>query len=388
MKSPLQRCLRSALALGLAGAALLVPSASAQGRPDTVYRLNDRTGKVLAITGTVLENSLTKVRVDRSGKESSYDASEIVQIDWGSVPPSYRDGMTYRRKGEYAEAVDAFRVAATDASTREVVQADARLKAAETLLMLGASDSGQFQEAASEADKLVGDFPDSSLVPRARYVAGRALRLSGQDAAAAAALESLYNEGSTEPATAGYTRRACLEAGLEAAWCYLAAGETLKARELFGGAKGGLEMLVGSMGEADAASRQAVEAAAGEAAQGEGFCMLAGGQTDQALSFFERTTGRADSPAGARFAALLGRGEALAAKGRHRDAQLCFAEVASLEHSSRDRAARALLGLAQSSLALGDGDAAGAARQWLKVVTESYGDTPAARQASEMQGNL
>ena len=208
--------------------------------------------------------------------------------------------MTYRRKGEYAEAVDAFRVAATDASTREVVQADARLKAAEALLMLGASDAGQFQEAASEADKLVSDFGDSSLVPRARYVAGRALRLSGQDAAAAAALEALYNEGSTEPATAGYTRRACLEAGLEAAWCYLAAGETLKARELFGGAKGGLEMLVGSMGEADAASRQAVEAAAGEAAQGEGFCMLAGGQTDQALSFFERTTGRADRPAGAR----------------------------------------------------------------------------------------
>ena len=85
MKSPLQRCLRSALALGLAGAALLAPSASAQGRPDTVYRLNERTGKVLAITGTVLENSLTKVRVDRSGKESSYDASEIVEVSASGV---------------------------------------------------------------------------------------------------------------------------------------------------------------------------------------------------------------------------------------------------------------------------------------------------------------
>ncbi len=199
MKSPLHRCLRAALGLGLASAALLAP-ATAQGRPDTVYRLNERTGKVLAITGTVLENSLTKVRIDRSGKESSYDASEVVQIDWGSVPPAYRDGMTYRRKGEFAEAVDAFRVAATDASTREVVQADARLKAAETLLQLGASDAGQYQEAAAEAEKLVSDFGESSLVPRARYVIGRALRLSGQDAAAAEALEALYGEGSTDPA--------------------------------------------------------------------------------------------------------------------------------------------------------------------------------------------
>jgi len=207
MKSPLHRCLRAALGLGLASAALLAP-ATAQGRPDTVYRLNERTGKVLAITGTVLENSLTKVRIDRSGKESSYDASEVVQIDWGSVPPAYRDGMTYRRKGEFAEAVDAFRVAATDASTREVVQADARLKAAETLLQLGASDAGQYQEAAAEAEKLVSDFGESSLVPRARYVIGRALRLSGQDAAAAEALEALYGEGSTDPATPGYSRRA------------------------------------------------------------------------------------------------------------------------------------------------------------------------------------
>lgn len=384
MNTPL---LRRAAGLLLGSAVLLAP-AVAQGRPDTVYRRNDRTGKVISITGTVLENTLTKVTLERGGKESSYDASEIIQIDWGSVPPSYRDGLTWRRKGELEQAISSFRVAATDAATRAVVQADARLRAAEVLLAFGAQDSAHFGEAADEAQKLLDDFADSSLVPRARQLKGRAQRLSGDAASAAATLEALYGEGKTEPATAGYPRQMCLEAGLEAAWCHLESGETLKARELFGGAQQGLEALASTLADGDAMAALAVQNAAAEAAQGEGFCMLAGGQVDQALSFFERTTGRQDSSSAARNMALIGRGDALMQKGRSREAQLCYAEVASLEHSSRDRAARALLGLAQSTLALADSDAAGAARQWIEVITSSYGDTPAARGASELKGNL
>ena len=363
-------------------------SAPQSGKADTIYRRNERTGRVISLTGVVLVNSLTEVRLDRGGKTANYDATSVVRIDWGSVPPSYRDGMTYRRRGDWTQAVTSFRVAATDASTREVLRADARLKSCEALMRLGASDAGQFPEAAKEAERLLTDFATSSLVPHARTIQARALRLSGDTAAAATAFENLYSEGSSDPATPGYDRQACLEAGLQAAWCFLDTSETLKARELFGAAKGALEGMAAGMSAGDPKVLSQLNNHAGEAAMGEGFCLLAGGDASAALSFFELTTTRGDAPAGARYAAILGRGEALMALNKLRDAQLCFAEVAALEHTNPDRAARAVLGLAQSTLALGDGDAAGAARRWLTVITESYGDTPSARKASDLQGNL
>jgi hypothetical protein len=346
-------------------------SAPQSGKADTIYRRNERTGRVISLTGVVLVNSLTEVRLDRGGKTANYDATSVVRIDWGSVPPSYRDGMTYRRRGDWAQAITSFRVAATDASTREVLRADARLKSCEALMRLGASDAGQFPEAAKEAERLLTDFATSSLVPHARKIQARALRLSGDTAGAATAFESLYGEGSSDPATPGYDRQACLEA-----------------RELFGAAKGALEGMAAGMSAGDPKVLSQLNNHAGEAAMGEGFCLLAGGDASAALSFFELTTTRGDAPAGARYAAILGRGEALMALDKLRDAQLCFAEVAALEHTNPDRAARAVLGLAQSTLALGDGDAAGAARRWLTVITESYGDTPSARKASDLQGNL
>ena len=46
-------------------------------KPDKVLRRNPRTGTLSTITGTVLENGLRGVKVDRDGKESKYDASEV-----------------------------------------------------------------------------------------------------------------------------------------------------------------------------------------------------------------------------------------------------------------------------------------------------------------------
>ena len=64
------------------------PSAPQSGKADTIYRRNERTGRVISLTGIVLVNSLTEVRLDRAGKTANYDATSVVRIDWGSVPPS------------------------------------------------------------------------------------------------------------------------------------------------------------------------------------------------------------------------------------------------------------------------------------------------------------
>jgi outer membrane protein assembly factor BamD (BamD/ComL family) len=376
----------------LAGAAValflcliaLAPAAGAQGRPDQIFRKNERTGKVMTHAGTISECSLSTVAFTQRGKQSSYPSAEVLRIVWGDVPASYRDGMTYLGRGDFESAVTQFKLAASDADTREVVQAAARLKAAEALLGWGASDPSRFEEAVGEADRFLSDYPSGRDVPHARWVKARAHRLAGDAAAAAAGFEALYREGANNPPATGYDRETCLNAGLEAAEAYLAADDTLKARELFGALQGQFASLASTLTDAPAEVLARLAGAQGVASVGEGFCLLAGNQSAQARTFFEGKARRADAPAAEQYAARLGLAEALLAEGKLRDAQVEFAAVAALDYTSRERQARALVGLADTTQKLQDSDATTQARRWLKLVTGSFGDTPAARKAAEM----
>jgi hypothetical protein len=65
-----------------------------------------------------------------------------------------------------------------------------------------------------------------------------------------------------------------------------------------------------------------------------------------------------------------------------------FAKVSALDHTDRDRVARALVGLADVTLKLADSTANADAKKWLGTVAELYGDTPAAAQAAALLQNL
>jgi TolA-binding protein len=75
----------------------------------------------------------------------------------------------------------------------------------------------------------------------------------------------------------------------------------------------------------------------------------------------------------------------LLAEGNARAAQLEFAQVSALDHTNEQRAARALLGLAESALALG---AKNDAKTWLEALQAQHGDTPAVLKAQELQKTL
>lgn len=395
--SPLRRPrARAAGALAVAVATLSAPfavaaaqePAAAPARPDQVFRTNPRTGVVVTLAGTVTENSLENVRMERDGSENSYDAGEIVRIVWGAVPPSYRDGTTYSERGDFENAVASFRVAAGDASAREVVRASARLQAAEALLAWGTLDPNRFAEAATEAERFLSDFPSNRRVPHALWTKARATLLAGDTAAAAAQFRALYEEGANDPPTPGYQRADCLEAGLAAAGAFLRSGETAPARELYIALEVAFGEAANSVQDATSPLRARLLAGAGEASVGEGYCLLAGGQADRALKFFEERARDTDAPSAARFSASLGLAEAYLATGDLRRAQIEFARVSALDHTDRDRVARAMVGLADTSIRLADADAVANARRWLTKVAEDYGDTPAASRAAELLTNL
>jgi tetratricopeptide (TPR) repeat protein len=365
---------------------LLVPQDGEKA--DKVIRRNPRTGSISTINGTVLENGLGGVKVDRDGKESTYDSSEIVDIEWGVVPSTFRDGKVFAARGDHENALARFKMAAGNADARPVVQGAARLNAAEALLAWGASDSNRYAECVTEVDRYLSDNPQARGVPRARWIKARASLLAGDAATAAAGFRALYDSGVVQSAV-GYDLTFCMDAGLEAAHAFLA-GETANtgtARELFAS----LEVAFGQAATLEGVSaeeRVHLLAGQGRAAVGEGFCLLAAGEGNKAERFFQGRLSNASSNPAQRFSVLYGLGLSLLAQGKFIQGQVELAKVSSLDHTSRDRKAAALLAMADAALKLGAADAPTLAKRWLTTVTGVYADTPSAAKAARALENL
>jgi TolA-binding protein len=123
-----------------------------------------------------------------------------------------------------------------------------------------------------------------------------------------------------------------------------------------------------------------------EAVLGEGWAELAANNHRAALTFFQSKLSAAQQEKSdtLRFGAMLGLGEALLADVKPREAQLHLARVAALDHTDRDRNARALLRLAESAMLLSDAESRVQAKTWLEVVLSRYGDTPWAAPARQL----
>jgi len=360
------------------------PSAAAlQGRPDRVVRINPRNGKETTYRGSITENTLEGVTLTSGEKEQKVKGDEIVQIVWGSVPPSFTDGENYLARRDYGNALARFQEAAADASARTVVQAAARRRATDALLAWGAVDPGQFANCVTECDRFLSDHAGNRDVPEVRWIKGRAQRLAGDTAGSAATFNALFNEGAAEPATQGYERSLCMRAGLEAADALVASGNGAEARPLYLSIENELAGMIASLEDPESLELGPLLSAQARAAMGEGFCMLASGQADQALTFFEGRSRDTEATAATRSTAALGLAEAYLASGKTREAQLQFARVSAAEYTDRDRMARALVGLAESTMTLLDTDAKATARRYLDDVIQRFGDTPAAARAAE-----
>lgn len=381
----LGRTAAPALFLGLASLGLLAPIASAQGKPDQVFWRNAR-GDVRVDSGTITENTLTETVLTTSdGKDQKRASDVVVRVSFGRVPTAYADGTAYFERGDFENAAAKYRLAAGDDGTSPVLQARARLQAARALMEQGRADTAAFGEARSELETFLADHADNRDVPAARMLLGRALRLSGDAAAATTAYRELFGEAGAGTPTTGYPLALCYEAGAAAAETALVAGDSATAQEVFGTIESGLPTVLASLEEEDPA-RGRLLAVQSTARLGEGWVLLASDQGSQAVTFFRTQVQNApaDQPA-LRFGAQLGLGEALLASGEPRQAQIELAQVSSLDFTSRDRVARALTGLAACALELPDSQARSQAQAWLDTVLNDYADTPAALVARGMK---
>jgi len=362
--------------LGLAG----VTTAQAN---DQVFWINAR-GDVRIDSGTITENTLRETVLTMGDDEQSRASDLVVRVVFGNISPAFADGQAYMARGEFENAAAKFRLAAGDADTRPVGRAHARWMAANTLMERGKTDPAAFGEAQAEFETFLSEYPENRKVPQARMLLGRAQHLAGDVAAAGETYSALFAEGGSGTPTTGYPLVLCYEAGLAAAEAALAQGDGEAARALYGSIESSLPTILSGLEAGDPAVGE-LEAVQSAARLGEGFVLLASDQANQAVTFFRTQVQNApaDEPA-LRFGAQLGLGEALLASDEPREAQLALAQVSSLDFTSRDRVARALIGLAEAALALPDANARTQAKTWVDTVLEGYADTPAVLRAHEL----
>lgn len=357
--------------------------------PDQVFVRSKRDGSISATAGRVERNDLDKVVVKVGDKENNIDSALVTRIHWGDSPQSYRDGVTYLERGAYQDAAAELRTAAGDANARAVVKASAQLRLVDALLKWGGEDPTRFVEAQTEAQAFLTQYPAHRETPRARMLLGRAQWLSGKPAEAGATFKALWSEMQGANTTQGYSVRDCLEAGVQAARALLEAKDTLGARELFAA----LEPQAGPLAAGAPAEdplKVVYQCIADEAALGAGFVDLAAGQSKQALTFFQNKVSAlsAQSSHAMRYGAHAGLGEALLAEGRAREASLHLARAAALDPQDADRAARALLKLAECYSKLEDSDARTQACTRLRALLEDAGTTPASLRARQLKKDL
>jgi thioredoxin-like negative regulator of GroEL len=367
----------------LVALATLAAAPLAQGKPDHVLWRNAR-GQMNTIVGTVSENSLAQVVIESGSTQRKIDSLSVERVDFGEVPQAYADAQAYLDRGDVENAAAKFSLAAGDSTARAVVRARARLSAAQAWLARGAADQAALATASKECEQFLAEFAANRDVPQARLLAGRVQRLSGDPAKAAETYAGLYREASGATPTAGYPPLVSFQAGLAAAEAYLAAKDVTKAREIYLGLDAAIGGALAQLGENDPA-RARFLAIQSEARLGEGYCLLAAGSLSQARTFFQGQLAGAEGKAAKRFGAQLGLAEVLLAEGSARAAQLEFAQVSAIDHTSEDRTARALVGLAESALKL---DARSDAKLWLETVRTQHGGTPAALRAQELLQKL
>ena len=360
-----------------------------RGRPDQIYVVT-RTGAVKIVNGEVQTNGLEDVEyVDARGGEGKVASESVVRIVWGKVPQDFTDGVKYADRDLWEDASKKFLLAAGDASARDVVKAAARLRATEALLRWGATDRRQFGMAVDEARGFLSDYPDNREVPRARALEARALLLSGQAAEAGAVYRDVFAQYAADQISPGYDTMTCMRAGLHGARAMLIAKDTLAARELFAALDSTVGPMLAGLGPADPAAVE-LQAILDESLLGEGFAELAAGNTRPALTFFQNKLSNVNGSSSdtLRSVARLGLGEALLAEKKYREAQLQFARVSALDHTDRDRVARALLLMAECAQNILDEKFKARACGWLKAIRMDYGDTPSAAQANETETRL
>lgn len=352
----------------LIATAVFTPFAPGQKINDAVQKKDGARVRGLEIT----ELLLSGVRAKRGSDAVEIPAHQVLDVEWGDLPPAYLSARAAMKKGDFRTAAQMFGEAINQAA-RQLVKADAEFFLIKCATAAIGTDKGAAATAAGRAKSWLTANPNHWRTPEALLLAGRAERLAGTGGAAATTLRELDDRATREGFGAVWSARAKSELALT----LLADGKASEARTTFQAASSAADSALATPSPDDAELRMLKT----QARVGEGETFLGEKDFARAESFFHGlTTGQVPDLVAAGYA---GEGEAifLAAIANNRlddvrRAQLAFAKASAFDTTSGDASAKANYYLGRCLVALGQ-DREGdnwkeRANAYFQIVTTSY----------------
>ncbi|GAB4154725.1 MAG: hypothetical protein Fur0037_23290 [Planctomycetota bacterium] len=359
----------------------LLAAAAAQAPADTIRKKDGS-----SIRGVeVVSATLTSTHYKKGTNTLEVAAHQIADIEWGSVPEPFTSALLAMGRHDYEAAKQLFGEA-IDKTGRAILKADARFLQCKSAVFAAAANAGGAQDAVAALTSWIGENADNWRIPEAMLLLGRARRLAGQAAEAAATLQELDDRAIREAWGPIWNARAKFELALT----YLGQEKGGDARAAFQAAGSSAESALLQPSPAKAE----LEAIRVDSKVGEGETYFAEKDYARALSFFSSLTTERNPVLAA--AGQAGVGQALyiqAAESKNaadlRKAQIALATACVLDSASGETSAKANYFLGKTLLALGverEGDSFKArANAYFRIVARHY---PATRWAALAQAEL
>lgn len=361
----------------LIAATLLTSFAGAQKINDVILKKDGARLRGVEIT----EFLRSGVRAKRGADALEIPAHQVLEVEWSNESEAFLAGRAAMAHGNFRNATQMFGDAKTQAE-RPLVKADAEFFQIKAAVAAIGTDKNAAATAAEHAKGWLAANANHWRTPEALLLAGRAERLAGTGATAAATLRDLDDRALREGWGPIWSARAKAELALT----LLADGKAGEARTAFQSASAAADSALQTP-SADDAELRSIKV---QARVGEGETFLGDKDYARAESFF-KTMAASNQPELVA-AGHAGEGEAifLAAIAANklddvRRAQVALAEASVLDAQGGDASAKANFYLGRCLLALGperEGDTFKArANAYFDIVANNYPDSQWAAKA-------
>lgn len=300
------------------------------------------------VADAVLEDHYDTVKYKKGAVTLTLEGAKVKVIDYGDAPKSWELARDKRTESEFENAVSLFKAAMAEANVRPWIKLQGAFELAETYRRWGARERARFGDAIRYYDEALAANAMSRLRPDALF--GRAIAHlgAGNLDKGLADLDTL----ATESYANKYGIQWELSAVREKAQALNEAGRAADAKREFSKLETSARGFAGdsTLGEPE---RQYATEMAGLARLEQGRVLIQENKARDAERFFEQLVNDSNEVDSVRAAALVGKGQALQAQDKNKDAQFAYATVRVQYYSAEEARAEATYRLGLVAEALG-----------------------------------
>ena len=362
----------------LAAVTLLVSFAPDVDAADKVWRVSG--GR--PISAEVVKDHYDEVSYKSAGLSQTMDGFKVRTIDYGDAPDSYEMALDKLAEGEFENAASLMKAAMSESGVRDWIQVHGNFQLGEIHRRWGASERSKYAAAVRHYDDALKADDKTRLRPDILH--GRALSHlgAGDVDKGLADLDTLAQEAFSNK----YGVRWELIAVRDKATALDEAGRANDAKREYSKLEKNARSFAGN-DAIDAGDREFAAEMAGLARLSQGRVFIRDDKARDAERFFDNIVNDDKEVEGVRAAALVGKGEALAAQNKLKEAQFAYATVRVHHYSAEAARAEATYRLGLVAEALGSQEPKGSqkAQDYFLEVVQRY---PSSRWAAKAQEKL